>query len=68
MMRRGGSRVGPGTYTARLTVDGEEMLQQITVKIDPDHPDPSWIRNEERAELMEFFEVAAREEAEQAGR
>lgn len=65
-MRRGGTRVGPGTYTARLTVDGEEMVQKIRVEIDPDHPDPSWITNQEQAELQEFLEEAARNEAEAA--
>ena len=68
MMRRGGTRVGPGTYTARLTVDGEEMLQRVQVEIDPDHPDPSWIRNQEQAELLEFYEELLRDEAERAGR
>ena len=66
MMRRGGTRVGPGTYTARLTVDGEAMVQKIRVEIDPDHPDPSWITNQEQAELQEFLEEAARDEAEAA--
>jgi hypothetical protein len=65
-MRRGGSRVGPGTYTARLTVDGEAFVQKIRVEIDPDHPDPSWITNEEQAELQEFLEEQARDEAEAA--
>ena len=68
MMRRGGSRVTPGSYTARLTVDGEETLRQVQVQIDPDHPDPSWIGNQERAELREFLEEVARDEAEAAGR
>jgi len=67
-MRRGGSRVGPGTYTARLTVDGEQFVQKIKVEIDPEHPDPSWIANQERAELMEYLEELEREEAEAAGR
>ena len=68
MMRRGGTRVGPGTYTARLTVDGEEMLQRVKVEIDPDHPDPSWITNQEQAELLEFYEELLRDEAERSGR
>ena len=63
-MRRGGSRVSPGAYTARLTVDGEEMTQKIQVEIDPDHPDPVWIQNEEEAALLEFLESEARDEAE----
>ena len=68
MMRRGGPRVGPGQYTARLTVDGVEMLQRVKVEIDPDHPDPSWISNQEQAELLEFYEELARDEAERDGR
>ena len=68
MTRRGGPRVGPGTYTARLTVDGEEMLQRVKVEIDPDHPDPSWISNQEQAELLEFYEELARDDAERDGR
>ncbi|MGC6487114.1 MAG: VPS10 domain-containing protein [Planctomycetota bacterium] len=68
MMRRGGPRVGPGSYTARLTVDGEEMLQRVKVEIDPDHPDPSWIANQEAAEWLEFLEEVERDEAERSGR
>src|SRR5690606_24234728 len=60
--RRGGSRVGPGVYTARLTVDGVEMTQDITVEIDPDHPDASWLQNEEQAALLEFLELEGDEE------
>lgn len=60
--RRGGSRVSPGVYTARLTVDGEEMLQTIQVEIDPDHTDPSWLQNEEQAALQEFLEFEGDEE------
>lgn len=62
MRRRGGTRVGPGVYTARLTVDGVEMTQQIKVTIDPDHPDPSWMQNEEAAALQEFLEFEGDEE------
>jgi hypothetical protein len=54
--RRGGTRVGLGVYTARLTVDGVEMTQNIKVEIDPDHTDPSWMQNEEEAALLEFLE------------
>ena len=60
--RRGGSRVGLGVYTARLTVDGEEMLQSIKVDIDPDHTDPTWMQNEEEAALMEFLQQDDQEE------
>ncbi len=60
--RRGGSRVGLGVYTARLTVDGVEMTQNIQVDIDPDHPDPSWMQNEEEAALLEFLELEGDEE------
>ena len=66
-MRRGGSRVGPGSYTARLTVDGVEMLQAVQVEIDPEHPDASWIRSEERAAWQEHLEALERDEAEAAG-
>ena len=64
-MSRGGSRVGPGTYTARLTVDGEQLVRKVKVEIDPDHPDPSWIANEDAAALQEFLEELERDEAEQ---
>lgn len=67
-MRRGGSRVGPGSYTARLTVDGQEQLQTVAVEIDPAHPDPSWLRSEERAAWAEHLEALERDEAEQGGR
>ena len=60
--RRGGERVSPGIYTARLTVDGVEMTQQVTVEIDPDHTDPSWMQNEEEAALLEFLEQEGDEE------
>jgi photosystem II stability/assembly factor-like uncharacterized protein len=66
--RRGGSRVGPGIYTARLTVDGDVMEQPIKVEIDPDHPDPSWLGNEERAERLEQELQEAMDEAEEIGR
>ena len=62
MRRRGGTRVGPGVYTAKLTVDGVEMTQQIKVEIDPDHPDPAWMQNEEAASLQEFLELEGDEE------
>jgi photosystem II stability/assembly factor-like uncharacterized protein len=32
---RGGPRVPPGQYTARLTVDGEELTRSVDVLIDP---------------------------------
>ena len=67
-MRRGGSRVGPGSFTARLTVDGVEMLQAVQVEIDPEHPDASWIRSEERAAWQEHLEALERDEAEAAER
>ena len=60
--RRGGTRVGLGVYTARLTVDGVEMTQNIKVEIDPDHTDPSWMQNEEEAALLEFLELEGDEE------
>ncbi|MGK0155642.1 MAG: photosystem II stability/assembly factor-like uncharacterized protein [Neolewinella sp.] len=60
--RRGGSRVGPGVYTARLIVDGVEMTQKVKVDIDPDHTDPSWMQNEEEAALLEFLEREGDEE------
>ncbi|MGK0264558.1 MAG: hypothetical protein ACI8UD_003219, partial [Planctomycetota bacterium] len=60
--RRGGSRVGPGVYTARLIVDGVEMTQKVKVEIDPDHTDPSWMQNEEEAALLEFLEREGDEE------
>ena len=66
--RRGGRLVGAGTYTARLTVAGEVMEQQLRVEIDPDHPDGSWIANQERAALQEFLEELEREAAESGGR
>jgi hypothetical protein len=66
--RRGGRLVTAGTYTARLTVDGEVMEQQLKVEIDPDHPDGSWIANQERAALQEFLEELEREAAETGGR
>lgn len=62
MRRRGGTRVSPGVYTAKLTVDGVEMTQKIKVEIDPDHPDPSWMQNEEAAALQEFLEFEGDEE------
>ncbi|MFK7739291.1 MAG: PDZ domain-containing protein [Planctomycetota bacterium] len=65
-MRRGGSRVQPGVYTLRLTVDGEEMTRTLKVEMDPENSDPSWIRNEEAAELAEFLEECERDEREQA--
>jgi hypothetical protein len=68
MRRRGGSLVPAGLYTARLTVDGEQMTRQVRVEIDPDHPDGSWIANQEAAALQEFLDELAREEAEASGR
>jgi photosystem II stability/assembly factor-like uncharacterized protein len=62
--RRGGSRVSPGVYTARLTVDGEVMEQPIQVILDPDHPDPVWLGNEEQAEVLEAELRAATAESE----
>ena len=47
---RGGRRVGTGTYTVRLTVDGEVQSHPLVVEIDPDNPDPSWMRFEAEAE------------------
>lgn len=60
--RRGGPRVGPGEYTVRLTVDGRSMTRSLKVEIDPDHPDPRWIQNEEAAAFAEFLEAAELEE------
>ncbi len=64
MRRRGGPRVTPGTYTARLVVDGRTQSHELNVEIDPDHPDPSWLRFEEEAELLEFLQS---EDGEQDG-
>ena len=50
---RRGRRVELGTYTVRLSVDGMQQDQQLKVEIDPDHPDPSWITNQEEAERLE---------------
>ena len=53
---RGGPRVAPGTFTVKLVVDGEEVQShKLEVQIDPDHPDPSWLQNEEDAELLEVL-------------
>lgn len=52
-MRRGGPRVGPGTYTLRLAVDGETMTRELEVEIDPDNPDPVWLSNEQANEAFE---------------
>ena len=59
-------RVSPGTYTARLTVDGEVMEQKVQVEIDPDHPDPVWLSNERANEQLELEEWL-RETEEEAG-
>ena len=52
-MRRGGPRVGPGTYTLRLAVDGETMTRELEVEIDPDNPDPVWLSNEQANEAFQ---------------
>ncbi|MCR9245170.1 MAG: PDZ domain-containing protein [bacterium] len=52
-MSRGGARVDPGTYTLNLVVDGETMTQKLKLELDPDHPDPSWLSNEQANELFE---------------
>jgi hypothetical protein len=33
-----------------LTVDGTQMTQDVTVTLDPDHPDGAWLEFQERAE------------------
>ncbi|MGK0219844.1 MAG: photosystem II stability/assembly factor-like uncharacterized protein [Planctomycetota bacterium] len=50
---RGGRRATPGTYRVVLEVHGERYTQDVEVRIDPGHPDPIWITNEEAAEELE---------------
>jgi len=66
--RRGGSLVGPGHYTARLTVGEEVLLRRVKVQMDPHHPDPSWIANQERADLEAFLDECERDAIEASGR
>ena len=50
---RAGPRVGPGTYRVVLTVDDQTYTHDLTVEIDPEHTDESWIGYENHAEAME---------------
>ena len=52
---RRGRRVDPGTYRVVLEVNGERMEQTLEVRVDPDHPNPEWIRLEEEAEAIEHL-------------
>ena len=52
---RRGRRVDPGTYRVVLEVGGERMEQTFEVRVDPDHPNPDWIRFEEEAEALEHL-------------
>ncbi|MEM7264198.1 MAG: hypothetical protein AAF488_19590 [Planctomycetota bacterium] len=57
-----GSMVRPGEYAVELSVNGEITTRPITVEIDPQHTDPSWISFEEEAEEFEFLDSLENEE------
>jgi len=51
--------VKPGTYVARLVVDGKEFLQEIKVQSDPDFPAAllqEELEEETRKQRPEFIE------------
>jgi hypothetical protein len=58
-LNRTGSAVKPGTYVARLVVDGKEFLQEIKVQSDPDFPAAllqEELEEETRKQRPEFIE------------
>ncbi|MEM8712496.1 MAG: hypothetical protein AAGG01_16200, partial [Planctomycetota bacterium] len=60
--RRGGSRVQPGTYTVRMTVNGAEQSHTFQVHNDPEQVSTEWIAFEDaEEELQAVFEAHAEE-------
>ncbi|MHC5026201.1 MAG: beta propeller repeat protein, partial [Planctomycetota bacterium] len=62
--RRSGPRVEPGTYMARLTVDGSEYTASFTIAGDPDHPEAVlWGESyDEWLEMNELLESGGEED------
>lgn len=50
--RRRGRRVDPGTYVAVLTVGSRSESHPLEVRLDPDHPEGTWVEYEDLAEEL----------------
>ena len=69
--RRRGARVKTGDYEVVLDIDGVTLTEKISVRLDPDHPDPAWFNNLRAAEeqgLLDEKNEEEEEEEEDAGR
>ncbi len=62
--RRRASRVEPGTYMARLTVDGDVQTASFEVHNDPEQQSTEWIAFEDEEEALEALFEANSAEAE----